>query len=93
MAKEQGNSVGQGTLFVDVVDVECPEVVDVDVGREHGQLVEFFLVLAPVVPVVPTLDESLDICKWSAVCPVCILELVWECSEMEFFAENVELKI
>lgn len=36
MAKEQGNRVGHGALLVDVVDVECPEAIDIDVSREHG---------------------------------------------------------
>ena len=94
MAKEQGNSIRHSALFVDVVDVQCPEAVDVDIPREHGQLVvEFLFMLAPVVPVLPSFRESLDIGKWSAIFPVSVLELVRQGCEFEFSAENIKLTV
>lgn len=47
--------------------------------------------LAPVVPVPPSFDESLDIGKGDAVFPVRVLELVGERRKLEFSAEKIEL--
>ena len=94
MAKEQGNSVGGGTLLVDVVDVECAKAIDINVAGEHGQLfVELLFMLAPVVTVFPSFYESLDICQRGAICPLCVLELVGERGEVEFAVEEVELSV
>jgi len=91
VAKKQGNSVRHGALFVHVVNIQCPEAVDANVSREHGQLVvEFLLVLAPVVPVLPSFRESFDISKGNAVFPVNILEFVRKGDESELPAEQIE---
>ena len=74
--------------------VERPEPTDVDVPREHGQrIVERLFVRAPVVPGLPSCDESLDVGERDTVCPVCVLEFVGEGGELEFSVEEVELVV
>ena len=94
MAIEQGNRVRRGALCVHVVNVECAKAVDVDVPCEHGErVVERLLVRAPVVPGLPSFHESLEVGQRDAVFPVCVLELVGEGGEFEFFAEAFEFTV
>ena len=94
MAIQQGHRVRHGALRVHVVNVERPKVVDVDIPREHGQLVvELLLVLAPVIPVLPPRDESLDIGEGRAVFPTSILELIWEGGKFQLPAKEIELAV
>lgn len=91
VAEEQGNSVRRGALFVHIVDIQCSEAIDVNVSREHGQLVvEFLLVLAPVVSVLPSFRESFDIRKRNAILPFSVLQLVWKGGKFELPAEEIE---
>ena len=91
MAEEQGNSVRHSALFVHIVDIQRPETVDVDVSREHGQLViEFLLVLAPVVPILPSFRESFDISKRNTVFPVGVLEFVRKGGEFELPVKEIK---
>ena len=77
-----------------VVYIQCPEPVDVNVSREHGQrVVERLLMRSPVVPVLPPLDESFDVGEGDAVFPPCIFELVGKVGEFEFPMEEIEFLV
>ena len=89
MNEQERNGAFDVALLVHVMYVERCVTFDVDVAHEHGEFcVEGCFVDAPVVPVPPTCDETIDVCEGDAVFATCVLELVGEDGEREFGLEG-----
>ena len=78
MNKEQRNRSSDVALLVNVVDIERPKPFDIDVPSELWKLVDLFLALAPIEPVLPSSNKPFDVCQRYTVIPVRALELVRE---------------
>ena len=93
MHEEEGNRVLDFALLMNIVNVQRAKALDIDVAREHGELVDLRLVRAPVEAVLPARDEPLDVCEGHAVVPTGTFELVGEAGELELLLEQVEVGI
>ena len=70
MDEEKRDGTLDVTPFVHIVQVQLAEPVYRDGAREHGERIQFTLVRAPVIPVLPPAEEPPDICEWHTVGPL-----------------------
>jgi len=77
MEEDQRNSVLDFRLPMNEMNVESPKVVNIDIRRELGHLIQFRFRLTPIIRLLPVLGEFLDI-------PLGIIDLVGEIAELEF---------
>ena len=77
MAEQQWDCVRRLRFLVDVVDVKLMETINLDAFTEVGELVELCLLSPPVEPILPVLDEALDVGEWRSVVPSRFIELKW----------------
>jgi hypothetical protein len=63
-------------LLMDIMNIQRPEPFDLDVAREPRELVEFALVGAPVVAVLPLVDQTFQVGERDAVVPAGIVYFI-----------------
>ena len=78
---------------MDKMDLQFTEAFNLNTGNVVGQLIQLRLVFAPVVVVLPVSDEFLDIAKWCAVIPACIVKLIGEIHNREFLLQAVNFRL
>ena len=91
MHEEEGNRVLDFAPLMNVVNVQCAKALDIDVAREHGQLVDLRFSLAPVEFVFPVRDEPSHVVKRSAIVPPRAIEFIWQACQMEFLTQQIQV--
>jgi len=67
--EQQRDGTFDCTPHVHVMHAQLAEPVHRDGAREHGERVRLSLLLAPVVPVLPSADEQLDVAERHVISP------------------------
>ena len=84
MDKEKWDGALDVTALVHIVQVQLAEPIYRNGAREHGESVQFALVRAPVIPVLPPIKEPPDICEWHTVGPLGCFNFIREAGVVEF---------
>ena len=87
MNEQQRDRVHDLASLVHVVHIQRAKPVYADIARELRELIDIFLVHAPVVPVAPACEKSLHVRERCAVLPTSLVELVREAREREAVAQ------
>src|ERR1700761_8031116 len=93
MDEEQRDGTLDGTSLMHIMHVQLAESVHRDDAREHGERVQFALVRAPVVTILPLAGEPLDVGERYAVVPFGSVDLVRQAGILELAIEQRELII
>lgn len=90
MNEKQGDRALHFAPLMDIMNIQRPKPFDLDVAREHRELVEFMLVGTPVVAVLPLVDQTFQVGERDAVVPPCIVYFIWKAGLRKFAAKEGE---
>ena len=93
MGEEQGDSVLDIASLMDVVDIERSEPINLDVPSELVKGIQFGFNFPPVESVLPIRKQSLYVAERDPVMSLCILELVWKPSLLEFNVKFLKIGV
>lgn len=93
MQEQQRYRILHRALLVDIVDVQRPMPVDLDIPRELRDLVDARLRRAPVEALPPPCEQPLHVREGRAVLPPRVLQLIRPTSEVELLVEELEVGV
>jgi hypothetical protein len=76
MNEKQWDRASHFAPLMDIMNIQRPKSFDFNVARKHWELVEFALVGAPVVAILPLVDQTFQVGERDTVVPTGIVYFI-----------------